>query len=771
MITALFDPTSPEREEMYLRDMLGEAVLKVVEEPGFDNVARLADAQIRTRALIGLPDYPFSVGVDWDATLNRGGYGYKDHRQPCHIGPHDILFFKVGDPPRKIRDVVRDATSRQLHDGLPVLTTHVDVDGIAYEFECFAHSEQMSAEKDMAVLLRMTATNPGKTTKTFRAEMWAAPAKKKHIRSFAGTMAGGQSRTRFLHILYVNGRKPRLKELPKGDAEPFFAPYDITVSVTSVRERVFATAKAECLEFWETFIAQGMTVHTPEKRINDAYRAWQCYAPMNCRKVNFNGKSVICEPHEGSGFYGAPFGIQACNYVQSLLLTGHFARAKKYIQGFLHYLDKDGLFIQNFGGCDHGCLLVCLGSYYLQSDDLAGFRRFLPKIRKAIGWIRKHRELSPEVKGTLVYGLIRPIKYAADIKQADVCYLTDVFLWAGMTAVAAAYEKAGMDREAAELKKEAGLYRKDIVASMKQAIYPENELFEPKEHVEESMAWENRAICQRGELNILPLDPMTRFLNKRWLGGYYYALLASEMMETDFFDGHEDLLHTLMTYMERRGGVLLGNIQWYHHAGLDHAYSYGYLYQKMRQGKVPQALLGFYSMLAYGMSRDTFSGGECVPIDSGGVGNYGVAVGDDYTAGVPQYRRPGGSHKQPMTYCTAQQTRTLRMLMVREQDGELLLGAATPRPWFRDLEVKQARTEWGSVSFSVRLDGDHAVAVYSREPIRGEHPKAVVLHFRHPDKRAIAGVTLNGKPWKRFNAESVRLPGRTSTTSIEVAFE
>ena len=36
------------------------------------------------------------------------------------------------------------------------------------------------------------------------------------------------------------------------------------------------------------------------------------------------------------------------------------------------------------------------------------------------------------------------------------------------------------------------------------------------------------------------------------------------------------------------------------------------------------------------------------------------------------------------------------------------------------------------------------------------------MRFRHPEKKAIQGVTVNGQPWQDFDAEWVRVPKPTS---------
>ena len=92
-------------------------------------------------------------------------------------------------------------------------------------------------------------------------------------------------------------------------------------------------------------------------------------------------------------------------------------------------------------------------------------------------------------------------------------------------------------------------------------------------------------------------------------------------------------------------------------------------------------LLTFYGSLAYGMTRDTYSAVEVTRITEG------------FNEGT-----------LPHTYSNTQQLRMLRMMLVKEEAGELWLAPGTPRAWLDTREgfaIRNAPTNYGTISYRV----------------------------------------------------------------------
>lgn len=753
--TLLIDKSHSLREEMHLRDIPAEVILKCVEEPGFENLKNLFPHMRETRTVIGLKEYPVAIGVDWDGTLNRGGLGYFDARPENHIGPGDIIFFCLGHPPRPVRELGWENTRRSLKNGLPILTTEVECQNLLYQQTVFAYSEGMSSEKDMEVCIRWQVKNPTPERRKYRIQIFSDPRNPEIIQECSGRVFPGETKVHCWRVFYRNSNQRR--ELTTLPGYPFtgelFGRWNIRPEVSSIQESSFEKNLSACRNFWEDLLSKGMKVDTPEKMVNDAFCAWQVYNRINTRALKIRGRSCAV-PHDGSGFYGDVYAVTALGAVHTLILTGYFKEALEVLYALLFYQKKDGLFFHKYGLCDNGGFLFVIAQYYLASGDRKGFKKLLPHARKAIDWWRKNRQ--PRSRDSLVSGLLRKGQYTADLAEEDYCYLSDAYNWRGIAEMSLALERAGFHSEAARLAREAEQYRKDILISMEKACFPEKELVAKGAKIpESSQLWRHRGIVQRSNLTVVPMTPVSRSLERRFLGGYYYSIVLGQLLETEILDPDSDLCRQAISYAEKRGAFLLGLLRWCEYAGIDHAYSYGYLVTKIRKDDIPGVLLGFYAMLAYGMDRDTYAGTEVV----------------DLIEGNPHYSQK--FHFQPHTLSNVMQIRLLRMMLVREEGSTLHLASIAPRHWYTGLKVENAPTIWGSVSFAIGEKNGSMEASLDFMPHYGSKPEKILLRIRDPKRRSIRSVSVNGREWKDFlsDKELINLPGTLSKASIIVRYE
>lgn len=258
-----------------------------------------------------------------------------------------------------------------------------------------------------------------------------------------------------------------------------------------------------------------------------------------------------------------------------------------------------------------------------------------------------------------------------------------------------------------------------------------------------------RTVTNVEGIEALPVEPLTQRLLKQG-GGNYYGLVAPLILETRIFGPHDKRTDWITRYMDARGGLLLGLDRFAD--GVDHAYTYGYALTQLRNGNVNRLLLTFYSMLAYGMSRGTYSSVEVTHLP------YGI---NEMTL--------------PHTYSDTQQLRLLRLMFVRHEGNDLLLASGTPRAWLaagKGITVSRAPTKYGLLSCTIAgsPEGNQIRAVL--DPLAagtGRYPAHVKLWLRAPAAgRQLKGVTVNGKPWNSFQDEAVELPGSMLGERVEV---
>lgn len=97
-----------------------------------------------------------------------------------------------------------------------------------------------------------------------------------------------------------------------------------------------------------------------------------------------------------------------------------------------------------------------------------------------------------------------------------------------------------------------------------------------------------------------------------------------------------------------------------------------------------------------------------------------------------------------------------RFMLVMEIKDDLFLARGTPREWLQHgqrIAVNNAPSYFGPLSYSIQSYANEGKIEARVVPPNRSHPKALYLRLRHPEKAPIKQVTLNGRPWKRFDPE------------------
>lgn len=477
-------------------------------------------------------------------------------------------------------------------------------------------------------------------------------------------------------------------------------------------EALSAVAYAAALEAarrdWASYVARGTRLSVPDQRLRDGYRAWLAYNAIDVDRVG-----DVYEAHDGSGFYEEGYGYSAARYAWALDLYGRHDEAAMVLAGLRSQQRPDGSLDWNFGLTDTGTYLLAVVAHYRLTGDVTWLRDMAPSLVAACDYLLKRRRESKD-EGPLVRGLIKHRSYC-DYPTPVYGYLHNCYCCVGMEETAAALRELAMGRDADRLAAEAAAYRAAIVRSMRAAM-----------------------ITHDGR-RILPLEPDTQRLLKDsdYQSTDYYTLVASTFLECNFLDARGPEARLVADFLHDCGGIQMGVCEF--RGGIDHAYTYGYLEDCLQRGEVEKYLLGLYASLAYGMTRETFSSVE-----------------------VTRHKSGENDMTLPHLYSGTQQLFMLRTLLLREEGDRLILCRAVPRAWLEEgkrIEVEAAATGYGDFSFrTVAETGARRIRATIGRPSRGL-PAGVDLWLRHPAGRAIRRVTINGRPWTDFGAETVRLPG------------
>lgn len=629
-------------------DVLGQQVL-ADGEPSFERVAPIFPPLSRTRANVGVAEHPLEIGVAWDGTIELSRK----------------VSFRIGDPPSPYGF---DGPPRQslLKGYLPVVITQWQYGDLAYTLSVFGHSKGMQADQGVSAYAELEIRNPTNENRNTRITAYSFPALGGSLPTFDVDVPA-ESRTS-LH---------------------FRIPYDVKPEtlVQQISDEEYLHKLAENNTAWTKILDTSAAFVTPERRVNEAQRAWLMYNFLNVDMID--GR---CQPHDGGRFYENVYGYSAALYFHALSLYGYWEHAERYMTDFLQYQQKDGQFRTSYGTPDNGAFLFAVGQHYRMTRHNEWFAQMTPAIQRCCEWIAQSRTKTIQGdKKSLTYGLLASgDKPYADYPGEVFSYYVDCYSWLGLRETGLAMREAGMADEAERWLTEADAYRKCILRSME------------------------RSLVDKGKFKALPMEPLTQRLIKQG-GGDYYGIIAPMMLETDFFMPKDERSKWVTIPMEQLGGLMLGVSRFAD--GIDHAYTYGYAMTKLRQGEADAFLLAFYTSLAHGMDRDTYSSVE--------VNHAPLGVNDPTL---------------PHLYSHTQQLRWLRMMLVREEGEELWLASGMPRAWLTDdrtLRVRNAPTLFGRISYDITSDPANGRMDIQIDPLeRQGHalPKRAVFMLRAPKK-------------------------------------
>ncbi|MBP1602650.1 MAG: hypothetical protein H6Q06_2801 [Acidobacteria bacterium] len=103
-------------------------------------------------------------------------------------------------------------------------------------------------------------------------------------------------------------------------------------------------------------------------------------------------------------------------------------------------------------------------------------------------------------------------------------------------------------------------------------------------------------------------------------------------------------------------------------------------------------------------------------------------------------------------------------MFVYEDRADLHLGRAIPRYWLaqgKKIGIERDASYFGPHSWTMTSDVANGQIRATVIPPTRNRPANIFVRFRHPAGRPMQGVTINGKPWTRYDAgkEWVVLPG------------
>jgi hypothetical protein len=680
------------------------------------------------------------VGLTWDSAMRKFGIDRAAGVWNDDGNPDKFRFwFGFGDLASGVSGRWK---GQRLHDGLPIVTTTFEDDGIRYEVEQFAYPLngpplERRGDISMVLLQQVTITELQGKARSIPVSMAHRRLLPSYIDStvdadrqgdavlfrergrrqvllalegagrevaFSGTSDFQKQQKRFdvtaMIALAANESRRFLVKLPSP-----MAAEEETATLTAIK---YETARETTKKFWSEYLARGAQIRVPEQVVNDLFRASLWHALRLPRRHGASGPGVAIDlPYSNFAYgqTGTPWPVNQAVYVDYMLydLRGyHTISAEELDVQFRNNQETDG-HVNGYANwlVYTPAMLYAVSKNYLLSDDRSAFERLLPQSIKAMDWCLRRVAAASE-GATPALGLVRgPLN---DGTGEGIWAFNQAYLFAGLDLFGRALERYSHPR-AADARRAASAIRDAVARGFGAASL-------------------RSPVVQLRDGTWVPYVPAEALTHGRLLTEWYPTDVdtgATHLLRLKALPEHGTLADALLNDHEDNlyfKGWGMAQEPVYNQQGT--AY--------LLRDEPEAAIRAFYSYLA-----SAFSHSVVEPVE--------------HRWGQGQYFGP------PST--DGAWFELYRNMLVRERDDDVLLvGQAIPRAWLRDggeIAIDRLPTYYGELSASIesRTKSDEMRADVH---IAGERrPMALHVRFRHPDRQLMKSVTVNGRPWKDFD--------------------
>jgi hypothetical protein len=706
------------------RDVWGNELLASKAGPTYEGAARYLNPLLRAKAAQGKPltesgayYVAFSGQVGLDGSGSMALHVADGSQIVSQRAAGRTLSIRVGSAGRELFGscLARLATPRLGSGYLPILETrYIDSRGVRYTQESFA--TRISATRSLVSFVRLTAdargADAGTATVRFTPSGPKLVADGNRLRRGEDTfllLGGGGAFDGSSVAFELRAGEPRTVYVAWLNSP---APSD----PLTLDEAAYEAAKRSLTRYWERRLAEGMTIDVPESRVRDAYRgllvqnlglAWRYSAGNPYQQFSYPEGVDVAQVLGAHGFRDVSRAILVRSLGQEPTRYPNWKIAQKLVGSALYYrLYRDRSYVE----------------------------RATPVLRGYVAELGRQIAASPRE-------LLQRERFSSDIKDSVFGLHSQAVAWQGLRAIADVWQQTGRAELAATTRRHADGLERGLRAAVRdsQRRLGDGSLFVPARLLD-------------GER---PYGSVT----EDRAGGYWNLVMPYALASGLFAPGSaeaEGALRYLLLHGSRMLGLvragaysLYGLTPGFPASGVNPVYGLNAARFLADGDRPDQLVLSLYGQLAAGMAPGTFVSGE------------GLSVAP---IGRERYR---SMYLPPNAASNASFVETLRLLLVheaRDRRGRpvgLQLAFATPRSWLApgtQIAVRNAPTSFGELSFSIRAS-DGSVRALIDVPRRAR-PRTLALRLRLSRGSRIAGVVLDGRPLRRFDARTgtIKLP-------------
>ncbi len=749
-------------------------------EPSFEALARIYPGKILDRTVLGSWSDPRSGSSGYDDEFTiwwNGAIGADLFKGPLtdrlgHTGIQPLahnttILFRVGAD-REMYGAVGESFSRiGYEDGwLPIVISTYERGGLRYRQTAFAGRPPRETGGWDVAYVRFEITNPGKIARDAELSADIVLIDGARARGERGRVLDANGAVLMVHAgefdEAAQGVTRKVRLAPGQTAAVVFKiPYipDSTHALSPATERDFETAHTRARDFWRGLIASGAGIRTPEARVNNVWRALLAQNFVLADGPRFT---------YGSGLrYNDSTYPQESNFgAHTFAMYGH----TDYAGALQHYFvpisvdrDKAGRKYQNRRAM---ALHHLLENWRLtgRTDVFERFRGDFYRVAEEIVSERRSTMVETGGERPLHWGLLPPDKPGVDIQASTQrVYVLghNITNCQGLQDFGLFLVRSGIDpRRGERYLGEAKEFRAALMRAMERAAIrlPGRPPF---------VDLQTLYFRDTPDYGPEPYDDLA--LGR--LQGTYFHYWVDMALHYNFFHPDDAVAQWLTDYVQQRNGFVLGltraapNPKRDPYGWINNVYDGGYYNHRLRQGRIDEFLLGFYSRLALGMSRHVYAAAEGAPFIGYNTRDGGL-VGADYSF--------------PNSAANADTLLMLRNLLVMEElkdnveTGALWVLKGAPRRWFADglrIEAANLATYFGDIAFSVESRAGEKKILASIRPPRGPW-RTLLVSLRHPAGAPIRQALVNGVPHKDCDARAgvVRLAAGPPRFLVEARY-
>ncbi len=519
-----------------------------------------------------------------------------------------------------------------------------------------------------------------------------------------------------------------------------------------------ASAYRDMTAFWRSIGRLGARINTPEPRLNALYASH--FAHVSIADLSMPAEPYLINTSVGSSIYGN-YTNESCMIIEELDQRGLHEEARRRLTTWLRYQgtvglrgrfsDHDGVFY-GAGGFEsgetydqhHGWALWYLAEHYFQTRDDAWMKSIADAVIKGADWVFRQRRQTmqslPNSRGW-EYGFL-PAGSLEDVADFFYWLSTNSVTWRGVDSAASALEAIGHP-EAARVRREADAYGKDLRTGFEKSRQQ---------------------------------SPLVMLRDGRWVPHYpsrLYRRGRDSGWIREILEGSVYLLISgLYNADSKQAGWILDDFQDNRYMSPDFGYP---VFDASRLwfdvggfSAQPNLLAGLMPHL----DRDEPEVYIWMFLNA-----WAACYREDVCAMV-EHPQPILGHSNCAIVKTSDQANAMKwlsyMFVYGPEDG-LYLGRAIPREWLsgrREISAEGLCTRYGEVSVRYKPEVDGSRIACDAELALKAAPGRVVVRFRHPEKKPIQSVTVNGEKWDKFDAGKgdVDITGLSGAVRVEAGF-